>query len=1524
MSSTVNLKATGLNYSPNQLSVPEGSLTEAMNVVLKRDNVIESRRGLVLYGNSFGSVTDRLNQLFTYRNRILRQYNTTLQFDSDGQGTFESFAGSYSPVQPGLRMKSIESQGNFYFTTAAGIDKISATNASQFSTASGYITAAGGIKAIDFTAVPVADGISGWLPQDSTVAYREVWGTTDANGLLILGTPSQPVAVYTPILSGLIPDYEKLLEGLNNIAVFPTAAFFEYGQYVQNYSVPITASALTLGTQAVALATKIDNDIIYSNDTGVGTVGPLIISTIVATTASTVTITFSAGNPTQYFTTGGQDKIFLTGFGVGSTSGLSINGAQTISSVTATTAVFNYVPGGLTVSETFTHASCTIVSNQFRSITQPPIPSTPPTDANLVALQTYIQNIILALQAEPSTVISSNAQSTFITPLSITTTFVVKLTTDIPQDVTSDYFLQIYRSNTLSATGTTVLANLVPNDEMQLVYEAFPTSAELAAHQMIVTDITPDAFKGANLYTNASTGEGILQANDIPPLAHDINFFKNVIFYANTSTRQRIVPFSLLGISNIANGDTITIATTAGSNTYTFVTGIAQVEYITAVADTANSLNGKYFNLYSANNATSYYVWYKTSGGSTSDPAPAGKTGIKVYITTGDSAANVALKTSNAIAALGISDFTSTIVSGAQFSVTNNVVGYTTSAGDPGSGGSGFTFVVHVSGVGQSVALKQILLSTAVSPAQQVTETSNSFIAVVNGNLNEVIYAFYTSSLTSVPGQMLLEGRELSTLPFYILASSVATGASFSPTISPQVVISAAGAISIANPTHITSTAHGLINNEQIIITGSNSTPSIDGVWSVTVLDANHFTIPVNVTATAGTSKLSYSTLGSAEASTNDVNPNRLYYSKPQQPEAVPIENFVDIGAKNKAILRIFPLRDTLFVFKEDGLFRLTGEVAPWFVSLFDSSCILVAPDSVSIANNFIYAYTRQGISVVTEAGVETISRPIDTTILPISTANYPAFSTATWGLGYESDNAYLLGTVSETTDTEATIIYRYSNLTKSWTNWDKSDTCGIINSADNKLYMGAGDTNFIEVERKTFTRLDYADREIDLAINNNSISNNNIILTSIIGLAVGDAIVQDQLLTPYTFNSLLQKLDMDPTVAKVNISAISEVGTTVTITTSGANNISTLFPWVTIQNNTNCMPSINGIYIAQNIGGSGPNTFSITVPSPVTIMGTINGQARLNYTNSLQALPGVNLRTSIVNLAAKLDTDPNLTNGNYSSGIASKSGSITAIAVGFPASVTSTAHGLENGRLITITGSNSTPVINGNQIVTVSGANTFTVPITVNTAGTTGAWSTDDNSFVDIQACYNFLVTNLNTDTGTSFKNYLITSGITEEEAIIIAINVNTKTITTNVQLPWIVGPVIIFKAITSTFTYSPHTLGDPLGYKHMSEATVMFENKAFTDATLSFATDLLPELIDVDCPGDGNGIFGIGTGNFGNGYFGGNSHPAPFRTYIPRNAQRCRYMVVQFQHSIAREKYSIFGISLTGNIGISTRAYR
>lgn len=69
-------------------------------------------------------------------------------------------------------------------------------------------------------------------------------------------------------------------------------------------------------------------------------------------------------------------------------------------------------------------------------------------------------------------------------------------------------------------------------------------------------------------------------------------------------------------------------------------------------------------------------------------------------------------------------------------------------------------------------------------------------------------------------------------------------------------------------------------------------------------------------------------------------------------------------------------------------------------------------------------------------------------------------------------------------------------------------------------------------------------------------------------------------------------------------------------------------------------------------------------------------------------------------------------------------SGTITGITEADPTEITSAAHGLETGDVITISGSDTTPSIDGDHEITRTGANTFTIDVNVTSDGTdVGSW---------------------------------------------------------------------------------------------------------------------------------------------------------------------------------------------------------
>jgi hypothetical protein len=243
------------------------------------------------------------------------------------------------------------------------------------------------------------------------------------------------------------------------------------------------------------------------------------------------------------------------------------------------------------------------------------------------------------------------------------------------------------------------------------------------------------------------------------------------------------------------------------------------------------------------------------------------------------------------------------------------------------------------------------------------------------------------------------------------------------------------------------------------------------------------------------------SSSGTNNASNNDENPNRIYFSKIQQPEAVPLLNYVEAGSRGNEILRIIPLRDSVFVLKSDGVYRIIGEdPSSLRISLFDNTVALLSLESAVEINNQIYCYTDQGITAISDNGVQVLSRPIEDQIQQIEIISN--FFTSSFGVSYEVDRKYIFYCKAVETDSYPTEAYVYNFFTNAWTKYFNDRSCGIV--FNDRLYMGGTD-GFIYRERKALNSSDYVDDSYAITIN--SISGNILTLASATNIAINQII---------------------------------------------------------------------------------------------------------------------------------------------------------------------------------------------------------------------------------------------------------------------------------------------------------------------------------------------------------------------------------------------------------------------------------
>ena len=126
-------------------------------------------------------------------------------------------------------------------------------------------------------------------------------------------------------------------------------------------------------------------------------------------------------------------------------------------------------------------------------------------------------------------------------------------------------------------------------------------------------------------------------------------------------------------------------------------------------------------------------------------------------------------------------------------------------------------------------------------------ETTSGALPVANAFVGLALTAFTGGGSTN------LDGLDITGFPVGSIVQMVATaeGTLAAWRLTAPLTITAN---TVANPTIVTSTAHGLsVGTTSIVIGGSNSTPTIDGARTATYVGANTFSVPVNVTV-AGTS----------------------------------------------------------------------------------------------------------------------------------------------------------------------------------------------------------------------------------------------------------------------------------------------------------------------------------------------------------------------------------------------------------------------------------------------------------------------------------------------------------------------------------------------------------------------------------------------------------------------------------------------------------------------------------------------
>jgi hypothetical protein len=177
-------RCLGLVAQYNPLAMQPGALSKANDILIRRENVVEDRRGHKLYG----TLGTQPAQMMSFAGVILAHRGTAVSYDN-GSGTFTDYSGSYSAIS-GQKMRFTEQFSNLYTTTSLGIK--------VFSDAAGTIARSAGVARCLDPSYSLNAASTGFLAAAFQCAYRAALSKTDANLNVIRGYPSTRLWVTNP------------------------------------------------------------------------------------------------------------------------------------------------------------------------------------------------------------------------------------------------------------------------------------------------------------------------------------------------------------------------------------------------------------------------------------------------------------------------------------------------------------------------------------------------------------------------------------------------------------------------------------------------------------------------------------------------------------------------------------------------------------------------------------------------------------------------------------------------------------------------------------------------------------------------------------------------------------------------------------------------------------------------------------------------------------------------------------------------------------------------------------------------------------------------------------------------------------------------------------------------------------------------------------------------------------------------------------------------------------------------------
>lgn len=191
---------------------------------------------------------------------------------------------------------------------------------------------------------------------------------------------------------------------------------------------------------------------------------------------------------------------------------------------------------------------------------------------------------------------------------------------------------------------------------------------------------------------------------------------------------------------------------------------------------------------------------------------------------------------------------------------------------------------------------------------------------------------------------------------------------------------------------------------------------------------------------------------GTAAASTQEIAPADVAFSKSGQPDAFPPLQRFTCGAQSRDLQRIIALREKVIVLKEDSAYLVSGSWPNFRPDPLDDSCNFSLPNTAVAMDNQVFALSSIGVVAVSESGVAQMGSPITNDFRAVieqgekvkalvAAGNLGIHCLAAWACADELEHRYILaspaavGVPSATPTTEQKVdnIWVYNATGRAW-----------------------------------------------------------------------------------------------------------------------------------------------------------------------------------------------------------------------------------------------------------------------------------------------------------------------------------------------------------------------------------------------------------------------------------------------------------------------------------------------------------